>query len=208
MIRWLALITVVVLLAGGSADAAAQDATPAPYPVAPDPAECVVAPRPLAEVVTVVRTPAAGAPAPLAASPTPFVRPPGAPADPETAAAVTATIRQLFACTNAGDFLRVYALFTDDFLRAFLAGTPLTADVQAYFAATPVPLPTDQRRVIVRFEEAQQLADGRVGVVVVLDKPDDPRTEEPDYVILVEAGGRWLVDAVIEDGGPAGTPTP
>jgi hypothetical protein len=39
-------------------------------------------------------------------------------------------------------------------------------------------------------------------------KPDDPRTEEPDYAILVEAGGRWLVDAVVEDGGLAGTPTP
>ena len=208
MSRMLALVAVVVLLAGSNADAAAQEATPAPYPVAPDPAECTVEPRPLDDVVAVVGTPAAGAAAPIAASPTPFVRPPGEPAAPETAAAVTATIRQLFACTNAGDFLRIYALFSDDFLRAFLAGTPLTADVQAYFAATPVPLPAEQRRVIVRFGEVERLADGRAGVVVVLDEPDDPRTEEPDYVVLVEAGGRWLVDAVVEDGGLAGTPTP
>jgi hypothetical protein len=206
MVRTIGLLIVGFVLAAGSlANTAAQGATPAPYPVAPDPAECVVARRSLEEVAAVVGTPAAGATAPVAASPTPFVRPSGEPADPATAADVTATVRQLFACTNAGDFLRVYALFTDDFLRAFLAGTPLTADVQAYFAATPVPLPTDQQRIIVRFGEAERLADGRVGLVVVLDEPDDPRTEEPDYVILVETGGRWLIEAVIEDGGLATT---
>ena len=209
MFRTIGLWLVVFVLAASSlSGAAAQGATPAPYPVAPDPAECTVAPRPLDEVVAVVGTPGAGATSSVAASPTPFARPSGEPADAETTAAVTATMRQVFACTNAGDYLRVYALFTDDFVRAFFVGTPLTPEVGAFLAAPPRPLPADQQRVIVRFGEVERLADGRVGLVVVLDEPDDPRTEEPDYVLLVEAGDRWLVDAVIEDGGLAGTPTP
>ncbi len=200
MLRVLALIAVMVLLAAGGPDAAAaQDAAPAPYPVAPDPAECTVAPRPIEEVVAVVGTPAAGAAAPAAASPEPFVIPPGEPADAETAEAAVATLRQVFACANAGDVLRVSALFTDDYVRTFFAGSPITPEVEAFLSAPPQPLPADQRRVIVRVGAAQRLADGRVGVPIVLDEPSDPRTEEPDYAILELVGGRWLVDEIHED---------
>ena len=201
----LAAVAIAAWLAAVAAPMAAQDATPAAFPVAPDPAECRVDPRPIEEVVATVATPTA-APATPAVAPTPFVPPAGEPADPETAAAVTATLRELFACTNAGALLRVYALFTDDFLRVFFAGTPLTEEVAAFLAATPVPLPEAEQRVIVRFGEVRLLPVGRAGLVVVLDEPDDPRTEEPDYVFLEQVGGRWLVDAVVEDGGLAGTP--
>ena len=207
MSRMLALVAVVVLLAAGGIDAVAvQDATPAPYPVAPDPTECTVTPRPIEDVVAVVGTPAVGAATPVAASPAPFTVPAGEPADAATAKAAVATLRQVFACANAGDFLRVYALFTDDYVRAFFAGTPLTPEVQAFLSAPPRPLPPDQQRVIVRVGEARLLADGRVGVPIVLDEPDDPRTEEPDYAILEEVGGRWLVDEIHEDPAPAAGP--
>ena len=207
MLRMLSFIVLVVLLAAGSFDAGAQEATPAAYPLAPDPADCRVEPRPIESVVEVVGTPAAGdAVAP--ASPTPFVRPQGEPADAATTEAVVATVHQLFACANAADFLRIFALFTDEYLRVFLAGTPINEDVLAYFAASPVPLPDEERRIIVRIEEVEILPDGRAGVVVVLDEPADPRTEEPDYVFLERVGDRWLVNAVVEDGGMAGTPAP
>ena len=85
MHRIVALLVVVLVLATGGIDAAAQEATPAPYLVAPDPAECTVAPRPIEDVVAVVGTPATGATTPAAASPAPFVVPPGDPADPQTA---------------------------------------------------------------------------------------------------------------------------
>jgi hypothetical protein len=178
---------------------ATQGAIPAPFPTAPDPAECTVAPRPIEDVVAVVGTPVAGAAAPVAASPTPFAVPAGTPADPATTEAAVATLRQVFACTNAGDFLRVYALFTDDFVRDFFAGTPITPEVEAFLTAPPQPLPADQQRVIVRVGEVLLLADGRVGVPIVLDEPSDPRTEEPDYAILELVGGRWLVDEIHED---------
>ena len=35
------------------------------------------------------------------------------------------------------------------------------------------------------------------------DEPDDPRAEEPDYAILEEVDGRWLVDEIHEDPAPA-----
>ena len=108
-------------------------------------------------------------------------------------------MHQVFACTNAGDYLRVYAFFTDDFVRDFFAGTALTDEVIAFLTAPPVPLPEDQRRIIRDIGPVQLLADGRAGVLVVLDEPDHPRSEEPDYVILEQISGRWLVDEIHED---------
>ena len=42
----------------------------------------------------------------------------------------------------------------------------------------------------------------------MLDEPDDPRTEEPDFVNLERVEGRWLVDEIHEDIGPASTEAP
>ena len=201
MRRFVLRASLVALLGIGSVGTSAQPA----YPFTPDPVDCQIAPRPIASVIAVAGTPAAGAPAP-AASPTAFVRTMGAAADAATTEAVTATVHEVFACANAGDFLRVYALFTDEYLRVFLAGTPMSDAVIAFFTASPVPLPEAEKRIIVRIGEVQLFPDGRAGVVVVLDEPDDPRTEEPDFIYLEQVGDRWLLDEVIEDGGLAGTP--
>ena len=207
MHRTVTLIALLLLLALTAPGAAAQDASPAAYPLAPDPADCRIEPRPIESVIAVVATPTAEVPM-TAASPTPFVQPQGEPADAATAEAVVATVHGLFACANAGDFLLVYAHFTDEYLRVFLVGTPMTDEVIAFFTASPVPLPNAERRIIVRLGEVWVLPDGRAGLVVVLDEPADPRSEEPDYIFLERVGDRWLVDAVIEDGGMSGTPVP
>ena len=60
----------------------------------------------------------------------------GEDADEATVQAVTQTYRQLVACLNAGQFLRVYALYTDDYLRRTLADSGI--DPQQ-FQATPAP---------------------------------------------------------------------
>jgi len=200
--RWLTgAILALSLTVSGAGSARAQTPSAATYPVAPDPAECVVAPASVDEIAAILGTPGALP----AASPAPFVIPAGAAADAETAAEVIATLRQVFACANAGDPLRFASLFTDDFVRDFFGGVTLD-DVRGFLASPPQPLPEDQKRVIIRFGDVQLLPDGRAGVVIVLDEPDDPRTEEPDYAILERGEGRWFVDEIHEDGGAAATP--
>jgi hypothetical protein len=192
------LTLLICLVATGSTSA--QSATPAAYPIAPDPSECTVEPASPEEVATILGTPVADP----AGSPAPFVIAQGTPADPETSAAVIATLRQVFACANASDPLRVAGLYTDDFMRNFFAGVPV-GDLLEFLALPPQPLPDDQKRIIIRFEQVEILPDGRAGVVIVLDEPDDPRTEEPDFAILERVEGRWLVDELHEDPGAAGT---
>jgi hypothetical protein len=211
--RWMiAVMTVLVSAAGGISAVAAHDEGPATYPVAPDPSECLVRPLAIDAVARIVGTPLPGADAPgppASASPAAFTIPPGVPANSATAAEVIATLRQVFACTNGGQVLRVYALFTDEFIREFFAQTPLTPEVAAFLAATPRPLPEEQRRIIRGFGDVQILDDGRAGVLIILDEPDDPRAEEPDYAILARVDDRWLVDEIHEDSGKTdGTPTP
>ena len=95
-------------------------------------------------------------------------------------------------------------------MRNFFADVPLE-DLLDFLAIPPEPLPENQERIIIRFGEVRLLPDGRAGVVVVLDEPDDPRIEEPDYAILEQVEDRWLVDELHEDRGvtatsPTGTP--
>jgi hypothetical protein len=194
-------VLALLLSLAGAGSTVAQTATPAAYPVAPDPRECVIEPAPVEQIMAILGTPVAE----TGDSATPFVPPAGAPADAETSAEVVATLRQVFACANAGDPLRVASLFTDDFVRNFFGGVP-REDLLDFLAIPPQPLPEDQKRIIIRFGEVQMLPDGRAGVVIVLDEPEDPRTEEPDFAILEHVEGRWLVDELREDGGTTGTP--
>jgi len=204
--HWLFVVRVAMVGALWVNTSAAQDATPLPFPTAPDPSECRVAPRPLDDVATVVGTATSDQTTSAVGTPAPFEPPEGSAVDEATAATVRATLRELFACTNAGDFLRVYALFTDDFLRSFFVGTPFSDEVAAFIGASPQPLPDEERRVIVRLGEPRLLDDGRVGVPIVLDEPADPRSEESDYAILESVEGRWLVDEIHEDADTGETP--
>jgi hypothetical protein len=202
--RWMATTLALVVIAAVAGTAGAQTPPPATYPLTPDPKDCLVEPAPLEGVINVLKTPVAAPPA----SPTPFVLPLTVPADAEVASGVVATLYEVFACANAGDPLRVVSLFTADFMRAFFSDAALE-DVAGFLVAPPESLPEEERRVIVRLGEVQMLPDGRAGVLIVLDEPDDPRTEEPDFAILEQVVGRWLVDEIHEDGGAGmATPTP
>lgn len=173
---------------------AQEKATPGPFPQTPDPAACVVEALPAGDVLAVLDA-APGAPA--VATPDAIVAQ-GAPADAATADAVKATLLQVFACANAGDPLRFASLYSDQFLRDFFGGVP-RADLEAFLGMPPQPLPAEQRRIIRGVGEVDLLPDDRARVVIILDEPDDPRTEEPDTVILRQVDGRWLVDEIHED---------
>jgi hypothetical protein len=195
------VLVLMLLLSLEAADSTmAQTGTPAGYPSAPDPSECVVEPTPIQEIAAILGTPVAES----SDSATPFVPAAGSPADAKTSAAVFATLRQLFACANAGDPLRIASLYTDEFIRDFFGGVP-REDLLDFLATPPQPLTDDQKRVIVRMGEVQLLPDGRAGVVIVLDEPNDPRREEPDFVILERVEGRWLADEIDEDASTTST---
>ena len=103
-----------------------------------------------------------------------------------------------------GTLCAIASLYTDEFIRDFFGGVP-REDLLDFLATPPQPLTDDQKRVIVRMGEVQLLPDGRAGVVIVLDEPDDPRSEEPDFVILERVEGRWLADEIHEDAGTTST---
>lgn len=190
----IAAISLATLSAAGRT--AAQDATPASGRIVPAPEECRVAPPPADKLQALSGTPApvtGTVPAIERGTPAPFSLPPGSPADPATVAGVTATIRELVACLNAGDNLRRLGLYSDAFISRQFGRRPING--RAYDAlATPHPLPPDKQRAIRAIADVRVLADGRVGALVVLEDPRRPHPELRRYYILVKVGDRWLID--------------
>jgi uncharacterized cupredoxin-like copper-binding protein len=133
----------------------AQDATPAAGEVI-DPAECQVEPRTTEELEQLVGAANEGTEATPGAVEAGSME--GEDADEATVQAVTQTYRELVACLNAGEFLRVYALYTDDYLRRTLADSGIDP---AQFQATPAP---EQRETtaLVGVSEVRQIAGGQV----------------------------------------------
>jgi hypothetical protein len=203
------LVLLIVVGASGSTGVFAQEATPTPvtFPVTPDPALCRVAPRPIADFTRFLGasgTPAAESATPAPSSATTFMPPQGKPADPTTAA-VAATAVEIFACYNAGDFLRATALWTDAFAAQVFLNPPPTEEDIANIAATLVPLSPDEADQVLALREVVILPDGRVGAFVDLQFPEGRETQ---YGILVREGERYLLDDVPYVSPIEGTPTP
>jgi uncharacterized cupredoxin-like copper-binding protein len=178
----------------------AQDATPATGEVI-DPSQCEVEPRSVESIAQLIGTPTAEGDA------TPAVSagdaPTGEEADQATVDAVTATYRELVACLNAGDFLRVYALYTDAYLQRTLAGGGFDL---AQLEATPVPSEEQQRTSLVAVSEVRQLDGDRVAARVGTTNPAVEGSIVVD-AILVRSGDRWLIDDETVVEAPAeGTP--
>ncbi|CAA9570119.1 MAG: hypothetical protein AVDCRST_MAG59-3405 [uncultured Thermomicrobiales bacterium] len=194
MHRLLALAVALPLAA--AAPGAAQEATPMGSAAPPDAAECRVAPRPIEDFRALLGTP-------VPPTPETFAAPAGDPADPAVVEGVLATVRELLACHNAGDFQRQAALYTD---AGFVEDFRGLAEDDVAAIATPSPgfLPP-LRLVTVR--DVVVLDDGRVGAVVVTFTSE---VERDDYLFLVEQDGRYLVDHFVDEYVPsvAGTPTP
>jgi hypothetical protein len=180
----------------------AQVGTPTPDFVIPDPAECRISPRSIDSITAALAKPVAG---------TPTVAKPGGdvatgqPADNETMAAVTALAREATACGNAGDYRRVFALYTDNGLRVFAADRGMTAEQLAgALAATPVPLPEASWQGV-RVRDVRIQSDGRVTAFIDFRSPQGIGTV---FVGLVQQGDRYLVDSeVVVPQAPA-TPVP
>ena len=185
----------------------AQDGTPGAaggLPVTPDPAECTVEASTIDELLARFEaTPVAGTPAfgdeGTLASPEAFTLPEGEPADEETTAQVVATLRELIACANSGNFLYIFVFITDDLAREFTA-EPITEEEAEFFRATPPALDPAQYGTLVAVEQVTVLPDGRVGALFHSIFPGEEGGVQVDYVVLEEqADGRWLIDELVED---------
>src|ERR671911_1764061 len=162
---------------------------------APGPDECTVTPRTLEEFETLAQEPAPDEPPDASETG-------GEPVDEATRDAITATARELVACSNAGDILRRLALYSDARLRFAYPDGPTRA--LEMIAESPLPLSEAERGALVSVEDVRQLADGRVSARVTVDNPashsHDPQTaatasqQEVARLIFIQEAGRWRVD--------------
>ncbi|MEA2594866.1 MAG: hypothetical protein QOF01_1335 [Thermomicrobiales bacterium] len=192
----LLLLSLMLVMPPGRVSAQSTPAAQEASPVAIPALDCTVAPRTVAALDEIV-TEADLANATPIADPAPYTRPTGTPADAETVAAVTETVRQLVACVNAGDFMRFLALFSNDALRRYAddLDLPLEPDDDLL---TPDPS-TNEQVAFGGVEDVLVLADGRVSLLAHLPNQTNDSIEVDLVVqfILVRQGDRWLIDELI-----------
>ncbi len=107
------------------------------------------------------------------------------PASPETEAEIAATMTHLFACLNAGEMLRSLSFYTINGLRLVdLTNPALTGDPNVVEVDTSGPV------VLKDIVYARQLADGRVGAVVIAlqDSEGSPPMSTLFFVFAREDG--------------------
>jgi hypothetical protein len=190
-----ALLAALVSVSGGLAQA--QTATPFAGRETPDPSLCVAAPltgTPIAPSTTATEGPIAS---PSAATPAAVTEPSGQAADAATTAAVTAVIREFYACLNANAPDRAIALFTQAGASSLLVQRPDLSPSAASAAGTPTPLTTQNWIALVAITDVRVLPDGQVFAMVTQDDPNRPPDgPEPVFVILAKQGSAWLIDEI------------
>jgi len=114
--------------------------------------------------------------------------PAGNPASDEEAAAVEAAVLNLFGCLNAGEFLSVAALMTDNFIQNFL-GVPTPYDVQASLEEDLQPIE------VISTGNAMAYEDGSVSIdVVVGGFFSGPGGLSSSRWTFVDEDGLWKLD--------------
>jgi hypothetical protein len=164
----------------------AQTATPTPD--TPPPELCRVAPISFEDLQAILATPIATP----SASPTAPTIPEGTPADPETAAGITATLHELIACFNAGEVLRAYSLYTPDYLRRIYSTQDPPTEAAYAVLATPQPADADARSAILDVAGVRVFDDGSAGANVTIRYAHIP-VPKTFFFTFVRAGDRWLI---------------
>jgi hypothetical protein len=116
----------------------------------------------------------------------------GEPADEETVTGIIATAREVTACINAGDQIRIDALYTDEyFFRQAATGGPPSKQFIEFLQSPATPLPEAQRVAFFGVRDVEVLPDGRVRALIGFHFPPD---DVAYLAILVREGDRWLID--------------
>jgi len=186
-----ALLAALVSVSAGFA----QTATPFAGRETPDPSLCVAAPligTPVAS--TTESTPAAS---PSAATPVAMTEPSGQAADAATTAAVTAVVREFYACLNANAPDRAIALFTQAGTSSLLVQRPDLTPAATTTTGTPTPLAVQNQIALVAITDVRVLPGGQVFALVTQDDPNRPPDgPEPVFVIFAKQGSAWLIDEI------------
>ena len=190
MLVW--LLVFAVRASSGSTPTWAQGS---PAPDVPPAALCTVQAPSFEELNAAILTPPAGS-TPVA-SRTPGTVPEGVPASAETVAAVTAVVRELVGCYNAGELLRAYGLYTDGYLfRLFNRQGGFTRASYDAFATPEPAADPGAHTAILAISDARVLEDGTIGATVTLRYASIPMPKT-FFFTFVEIDGRWLIDGVL-----------
>lgn len=214
---FVAAIPALALAVAGTVSAAAQDDQPeANRVLSPD--LCQVAPRSEEELVAAFGLDAASAdeaPVILRAA---ISIPLGQPAPGEVIQGITETMREFFACNNAGDVPRTTAFLSESGIMRFYGFGPREEAVDARFrawaAGEATPREENEYIRLLAVTDVSVLPDGRVAAFVITNEPLLPPRGPETLLFVFSQGedGRWLIDdyhdftIIAPDGGDNGTP--
>lgn len=200
-IRLIALLLSVWLLA--PALTAAQSATPDIGPDVPSVDLCSIDPRTPDAIETLVSSMSGQAtpvlsiatPNAQAATPTPFAAPVGTPVSADIGDEVAQVVTMFYACQNANDPMRTYALLTDGYLvRTIEAGMIDPASFAS--AGTPAAPRLESEQLAIAINGMIEIMPDIYGVDVVgIDGATGD--EFTDYLIVVRQDDALRIDEVI-----------
>ena len=136
----------------------------------PVPPECTTPPPSWEQIEQLIATPAP--PEPERSGTLPW----GEQVSLEDLLAIRATVDQFIACSNTGEPLRVYGLYSDAYLQRLLARDRPLIDAERYDSlATPVPAEAANGATLVEIRGARNiLATGQLGAIVTIAYPSVP----------------------------------
>ena len=197
-----ALLAGALLLSFGAGPITAAQATPTSAATPADAIPCPVEPVTADRLIAALE---AATPQPLE-SLTLETLPVGEPVDQATLEAVTATVTTALDCRNAGNFARVYTLFSDNLIGQVLGNRyTVPPEIVAALQQAPQRVRPPFRVNLVELSDAVQLPDGRVGAVVVTANATHSFT---DFLAFINEDGTWLIDEAISISVSASVATP
>jgi hypothetical protein len=146
--------------------------------------------------------------------PEPIDWPQGNPASSDEVTAITNTVRQFIACSNAGDYGRALALSTANYLEPQFAELDAAGREAAIdrAQAPATPLAQGAQLGIEKIENIEKLDDGRIGAEVTTVDPINHPHVTTVVLIFAQEDGAWKIDesrSLASSATPsAGTPQP
>lgn len=176
---------------GAGMMAAAAQATPEAAATPDDGISCPVEPTTASRFIAALDAATAEPLVTLTADTLPV----GDPADQVTGAEITTTVQTVLSCRNAGDFSRIYALFSDRMIGQLYGGRgTIPPETVQTLQQAPQPVAPPFRVNLVELSAPGLFPDGRAGAVVVTANATHTFT---DYLYFVNEDGRWLIDEAI-----------